>query len=66
MRFSTMHYTFLFLEPVLTLLYLQMLTIEVIIVLNLDFPMKCPQTWFIVQTKPIHILQAHTNLKSRN
>jgi len=63
MRFSKVHLTFLFLEVMLTLLYLQMLTIEVTVILTSEIPMKCQQTWFIVQTKPIHILQAHSNLK---
>ena len=63
MQFSTMHHTFLFLEVVLTLLYMQMLTIEVTVILTSEIAMKCQQTWFMVQNNPNHILQAHLNLK---
>jgi hypothetical protein len=63
MRFSKVYHTFLFLDKMLTLLYMQMLTIEVIVFLCSEIAMKCQQTWFMVQTKPIHILQAHVILK---
>jgi hypothetical protein len=66
MPFRKMEITFLFLEIVLTSQYMQMLTIEVTVFLSSEILMKCLQTWFMIQNKLNHILQAHMNLKSRN